>query len=205
MVVNALYDFWTPARHYQAYHGGMRILSESASANLASPTTVKPGEIETRAQGYNPRERSWNYLEPWTGGEWRLADIIEYQSIAYESILYQAATRREDLLRNFYRIGKRAVERTSPFAFWIPADQRDPGATRKLVETLEFGMVEVERLPGGGYLVPMRQPYSGFAKTLLEHQHYPDLRMYPGGPPKRPYDVTAHTLPAADGACARRK
>ncbi|MCC6860754.1 MAG: hypothetical protein IT158_19455, partial [Bryobacterales bacterium] len=199
VVVNALYDFWTPARHYQAYHGGMRILSETASARIASPIVVSPDQIESRALGYDPRGSSWNHLEPWTGGEWRLRDLIDYQLIAMESCLYQAAVHRETLLRNFYRIGQRAVERRNPLAFYIPSEQADPGATRRLVETLEFGQVEIEHRADGSYLIPMRQPYSGFAKTLLERQRYPDLRVYPGGPPKRPYDVTAHTLPLLMG------
>ncbi len=135
-----------------------------------------------------------------------MRDIIDYQLVAYESLLYQAALRREDLLRNFYRIGLNACRRSSPWAFVVPAVQRDPGSARRLLETLAFGLVEIERAerdftvagrvyPAGSYLIRMAQPYSGFAKTLLERQRYPDLRLYPGGPPKRPYDVTAHTLP----------
>ncbi len=32
IAINAMYDFWSPGRQYQAYHGGARILTESASA-----------------------------------------------------------------------------------------------------------------------------------------------------------------------------
>jgi hypothetical protein len=81
----------------------------------------------------------------------------------------------------------------------ISTFQRDPGATRKLVETLRFGQVEVGRGSDGSAVIPMQQPYSGWAKALLERQNYPEDRLYPGGPPKRPYDVTAETLPLLMG------
>ena len=50
------------------------------------------------------------------------------------------------------------------------------------------------RFEAGDFVVLQQQPYSSFAKTMLEIQQYPELRQYPGGPLKRPYDVTAHTL-----------
>lgn len=202
VVVNATYDFWTPARHYQAYHGGLRILSETASPAIASPLTVRPEQIRRDVAGYNPRVRSWNYLEPWLGGVWRLRDVVDYQLIMWESCLYQAATRREDLIRAMWRVNDRASRRASPYAFVVPERQRDPGAARRLLETLAFGMVEIGRAaanfragnaeyPAGTYIIRMQQPYSSWAKTLLEEQDYPGQH--------RPYDVTANTLPLLMG------
>jgi hypothetical protein len=203
IAIHAIYDFWTPSRHYQAFHGGLRILTEAASVRIASPITLTPDQIATTALGYNPRERSWNYLEPWTGGTWRLKDIVDYEMIAWDSLLYNAAVHREDLLRNFYRVEQRQTGRGKPWGFVISAQQRDPGATRKLVDTLRFGMVEVDRGADGSGVIPMHQPYAGWAKTLLEVQHYPEDRLYPGGPPKQPYDVTANTLPMLMGVDVR--
>jgi hypothetical protein len=203
VLIHGLFDFWTPGRHYQAYHGGLRILSESASASLASPVRVDRNQVD-------PRESAWNYLEPWAGGDWRLRDIMDYQLIAMESVSFQAAARREDFLRNFYRIHERAISRKTPYAFVIPAGQRDAGTTSKLLETLAFGLVEIDRAEApftadgrryqaASHVIHLAQPYGPYAKTLLERQDYPNLRQYPGGPPKRPYDVTAHTLPLLMG------
>lgn len=210
VVVNAMYDYWTPGRHYQSYHGGLRILSESASVRIATPVTVKFDQLSGVAQGYSPKERAWNHLEPWPGGEWRLRDIVEDQLIAMESLCWTAAWRRVEFLKGFYEINRRAAERRAPYAFIVPAEQADAGAARRLLETMAFADVEVERATeafevgakryaAGSYVIRMQQPFSSFAKTLLERQKYPDLRQYPGGPPKRPYDVTAHTLPLLMG------
>jgi len=210
VVVNAIYDLWTPARCYQCYHGGLRILTESASVRIASPIEI-PVERLQGGRGYDARQPSWNFPQPWPGGVWRLRDIVDYQLSAFFSLLQTAARHRDHFLWNFYRVGKRAVERQGPpYAFVIPAEQRDPAAARVLLETLRFGLVEVWRaraafqadgrtFSAGSYVIPLAQPYGAFAKALLERQRYPDLREYPGGPPKRPYDVTAHTLPLLMG------
>jgi hypothetical protein len=210
VVVNGIYDFFTPARHYQSYHGGLRLLSESASARFASPITVPFSSLQTRARGYNAQQSSWNFLQPWEGGRWSLRDIVDYQLVAFESVLHNAALKRADLLRNFHRIGQRVLERRSPAGFLLYRRQHDPNALTRLMQTLEFGMVEIQRasrdffangeqVREGDYVIPMDQPYASFAKTLLEKQDYPDLREYPGGPPRRPYDVTAHSLPLLMG------
>ena len=206
VVTGAIFDAWTPARAYPFTHGGVRLLSETASARLATPIEVTPEERERRGAGYDPRAASANYPVPWPGGTWRLADIVETQFRASLAILEHAALNREFWLRTALAVNRRASRRREPFAFVVPAEQRDPSAVARLAEVLRLGEVEVHRArapfeaggrtyPAGALVVRMQQPASAFAKALLERQRYPDLREHEGGPPRRPYDVTAHTLP----------
>ena len=92
----------------------------------------------------------------------------------------------------------------------IPRAQRDTQALQRIVWTLQHGQVEVRSsttpvsangttYPAGSYVVLTSQPMGGYAKSVLERQKYPNLHEYPGGPPIRPYDVTAQTLPLLFG------
>jgi murein tripeptide amidase MpaA len=206
-VINAIYDAYSPARAYMHYHGAARILSETASADLATPVQVEPSRLGPQ-RGYDAAQRSWNYPDPWEGGAWGLPDIVEYQKAGALALLTNAAKNRRFWLENSYRVNERAVERwpSWPDAWIIPADQPNEPGVQYALRALVMGEVEVRRagtafsvdeidFPAGSWVIPMSQPYAGFANTLLEAQRYPDLREYPGGPPRRPYDVTAHTLP----------
>ncbi|MGD0443349.1 MAG: M14 family zinc carboxypeptidase [Edaphobacter sp.] len=209
-----VYDFWSPLRDYISLHNGLRILTESASVNIASPINI-PFDRLGRGIGYDAKVAAWNFPNPWKGGWWHLSDIVDYQHDAFFSIAYNAAVFRERYLTNFYTIGQHAVTRASgqPYAWIIPAEQTDPVVTARLVNTLRIADVEVQRatapftangqqFSAGSYIVLLGQPFGAFAKSVLEIQHYPDIAEYPGGPLQRPYDVTAQTLPLLFGVNA---
>ncbi len=199
---NAQYDMWTPARQYMVYHGQPRILTEIASVNLADPY-VNPAGPD---QPLGPQDRRWNFPAPYDSGEWRLRQIVDYGSTALFAGLAHMAKYRVDWLENFYKVHRDWVGYAGgPFGFVISADQRDPFETYELLDTLHFAEVEIHqsRAPfsaggrqydTGSWVVKLAQPYGAFAKTMLEKQVYPDLRLFPGGPPQPPYDVTAQTL-----------
>ena len=216
---NSTYDAWTPSRAYQHYHGGARILTETASANIASPYTISFDSLRP-GRGYDSKVSSWNFLVPWRGGTWTIGNIVDYQVSASWALLQAAAPMRRTWLENFSRVSERAVQGQRaagrekwPAAYVIPMQQPDQAPLRTLLRILQRGQVEIRRatanfvanrvrFSAGTYVVMLDQPYGGFAKALLENQHYPDLHEYPGGPPKAPYDVTAQTLPLLMGVGA---
>jgi hypothetical protein len=214
VVTGAQYDLFTPARAYQHYHGGVRILSETASALLATPVHVRREEL-TDARGFSVREPSMNFPAPWDGGDWGLPDIVDYQESGAMALLKNAARNRSFWVENFSEINRRAAEGWESWPkYWvIPGMEADRIGLDAMLRILTIGSVEVHqalgefdwegiRLPAGSYVIPMRQPYASWAQTLLEVQDYPDLRDHPSGPPTRPYDVTAHTLPLLMGVRA---
>ena len=197
ITTNSSYDAWTPARAYSHYHGGVRILSETASARIATPITVKFDQLRKGDEGYDPKKESANFGPVWRGGEWHLRDITSCMTTAAFLLLQHASQNREEWLSRFYEIGKEAVRpRKQGELFGFVIDSVSAHSER-LISVLKRAGIEyvlIER----GYLIKLAQPHGGFAKALLEQQQYPNLRDSDGHP-LAPYDVTAHTLPLLFG------
>ncbi len=195
ITTNTSYDAWTPARAYSHYHGGVRILSETASARLATPIEVKFDELRG-GRGVDPKTASENFAPVWKGGAWTLRDITNFMSGGTFSLLNHAADNRERWLSRFYAIGKEAVrprKKGELFGYKFPRHNIE------LKQILERGGVEIKNIKSSDdpynleIYINIAQPYGSFAKALLEKQTYPNLKDENGNPIP-PYDVTAHTL-----------
>jgi hypothetical protein len=205
VVLNAIFDAWTPARAYPHYHGGVRFLTEAASADYATSVNIPEEKLRGDAF-YEARRASWNFPKPWPGGKWTLRDIIDYDFAAAMAILEHAGRNREFWLKSILQVQQNAVTwNEKPAAYVIPANQRDPEGLQALLEIMRMGMVETYRanedfmadgapFRKGDWIIPIQQPYGRFAKAMLESQRYPVLRD-DSGALRQPYDATTHTLP----------
>jgi len=211
VVSNAMFDYYWPGYEDSAPLGRNTVclLTEAASARLASPIEVAAKDLRGGARGLAEYAPQINFPNPWPGGTWRLRDIVDYNLAAMRGLLSAVSRYRGEILANFHAMGRRAVERGAagaPFAFAIPPDQHDPAAAHALINLLVDGGVEVQQAsepftvgsteyPTGTAFVVMSQPFRAYAKSLLEIQRYPARKAPGGGAPERPYDVTGWTLP----------
>ncbi len=198
------------------WHNRIGILTEAASVRYATPVFFPKTSLRGMGQDLPEYKQQTNFLDPWPGGWWRLRDIVEYQKAAALSLLDLTATFKAKFKRNFYELNRRAMEsgRTeSPAAYVVPADQHDPNSAVEMLRRLRIANVAIYRaredfatpagrFRAGDFVIPLAQPARAWVRDLMERQHYPDLREYPGGPPRQPYDVTAWTLPLMMGVDA---
>jgi hypothetical protein len=194
-----------------AYHNISGMLTESASAKLASPLYIHRSQLGGDSRGTLPSyDPQTNFPHPWTGGWWRLRDIVEQQKISAWATLDLAARHRETVLRNAYLKAKRqtaAGAEGTPRAFVIPRDQHDPLTAAKLVERLLAQGIEVHaarealtcgdtHYSPGSYAISLAQPKRGLIRTLLGRTAYPDTpwTRTRGDEPLRPYDTATDTM-----------
>ncbi len=165
VITNAMYDTWWHGGFRTApyFHNSIGILSEAASARLMTPIRVRPEELErarSRGMPNGALTPMTNFPDPWPGGAWRPRDIRDMELVAARAVLSMAAAHRERYLRNFYELGRRAldwppkgdaddpplVREGAPLAYLIPAGQgRDENVARMIAALVEQG-VEVHRL-----------------------------------------------------------
>jgi len=92
-----------------------------------------------------------------------------------------------------------------PRGYIIPADQADfANATEFVNALLKTGVtvhkassaftVAGKNYPAGSYVVKCAQAFRPHVLDMFEPQDHPNDFAYPGGPPKRPYDITGWTL-----------
>ena len=84
------------------FHNIAGMLTESASAQLATPVYVDPDQLSGGARQLPEYEAQSTMPNPWPGGWWRVRDIVEMQKIAAWALQDMAARNRETVLRNQY-------------------------------------------------------------------------------------------------------
>ncbi|MEK7409291.1 MAG: M14 metallopeptidase family protein [Acidobacteriota bacterium] len=193
------------------FHNIAGMLTESASARVATPLYIHPDQLRGGTRGLPDYEAQTTFPNPWLGGWWRLRDIVERQKVSAWAPLDLAARNKETVLWNAYQKAKRQTERGAqgkPVAYVIPATQHDPLTAVKLVNKLLLQGIEVQqaakgfttaegmRYPAGSYVVSMAQPKMGVIRYLLGRTLYPDNQWTRAkdGAPMRPYDMATDTM-----------
>lgn len=212
-VINmAIYSGWGHMGFHwiTPFHNIAGMLTESASARLATPLFIHPDQLRGNTRGLPDYEEQTTFPNPWPGGWWRLRDIVDRQKLSAWAALDLAARNRETVLRNAYLKASRQTERGAagkPAAFVIPSDQHDRLTVIRLVNKLLGQGVEVQRAAqgfthegrvyaAGSFVVTMAQPKMGVVRWLLGRTFYPDnsYTRNSDGTPIRPYDMSTDTM-----------
>jgi hypothetical protein len=221
-----VFDMWWNGsmRGVPDFHNMAGYLTETALYRMATPRCYAPEEIPDtfgeRGSFLPAKTPSTDYTNPWLGGCWRLKDAIDYMVTASKATLDIAAKMKEDFLYNIWFMGRRQTARGQkaeggPFAYVIDlAAQHDPTRVVEFLRTMRMAGIEIRQsdaafeaggktYPAGTYVIGP-QAFRPHVVDLMEPKVYPERRLYPGGPPDPPYDMTGYELGLQMGVRADR-
>jgi hypothetical protein len=193
------------------------LLTETASAALATPVQVDESELRGGGKGLVNYEAQVNFPNPWKGGTWGLPDAVSYQLIVMRAFVEFAAVQRGSLLSDVERMAAAAVgrgESEPPRAYLVPPEG-DPGRRGHLIQLLLAAGVEgfavAEDLaadgrtyPAGTVVFPTAQPLRQYLVEVMSRQRYPQIEPAPNAEILLPYDITGWTMPLELGVHAVR-
>jgi hypothetical protein len=206
-------DFWPGSTNTSVWKNVIGILTEAASAKVATPIFIESNELTVVGKGLSEYKKSVNMPLPWNGGWWGLSDIVRYEISSMLSILKTASANREDILKfrnDLCRIEVNKGKSEAPYYYIMPMKQNDQGELAGIINLLREHGVNLFELKNdvnldnvtyrkGDIVIPLAQPYRPFIKEVMEVQEYP-LRHYTlNGEIIRPYDVTSWSLPLHRG------
>lgn len=152
VVTGSMYRIWGQEGALTGrYHNIVALLTETASARIASPDTVALSALERGAapgRGLSEYGFQMAFVDPWMGGEWTLGDIVDYQMISAMSFLEQSARFRDHYVMGRWQMASETIERgrtDGPGAYVIPADQVDAVTAAEMADRLILQGVEVHR------------------------------------------------------------
>ena len=189
------------------------VLTEMASARVASPVFIEPNELRVSSKGLPEYKAQVNFPDPWPGGWWHFRDIIDYELIAVNALLEISAKNRHSFMTNFYRLGRKNIQRGKsepPYGYAVPHSQWDSLSVYTFMKKMEehgiriFSLqsdacLEGKILKKGDFIIPLNQPYRSFIKVMMEIQQYPEIRHMKDGPIMEPYDSAGWTMPLQMG------
>jgi len=163
-------------------HNIAGMLTESASAKLATPKYIHPTQLIGDGDNFQKEYvAQTNFPSPWPGGWWKLSDIVARMFHAAYGLMLTMAHNRELILKNMARKALNQTkkgEESDVYAYILSADQHDISSLYGLVELLRRQNIEMFiakeafvaggcAYPAGSVVVYLAQPKMGVIRNLL--------------------------------------
>ena len=210
---NAIYSGWGHFGFHwiTPFHNIDGMLTESASAKLASPMYILPEQLSGGARNLPKYEAETIFPDPWPGGWWHLRDIVNMQKTAAWAALDISARNRETVLWNAYQKARNQTARGAAADtpnYVIPTIQDDPITANFLIQKLLVQGIDIQKATkpfttadghaydAGSYIISLAQPKMGLIRNLLDRNFFPDndWTRDKNGDPIRPYDLSTDNV-----------